>query len=784
MMGTNSTRSFYRRLFASAALAFFLLSPVTSWACTSIVVGKDASATGEVLVARTVDWRSNAAWRFVVYPRGFYKGGQTVQLDRNGFTFTFPHDSYKFTGAPMTTVTARAMGGANAAVLPIYDEHGVNEHGLVVSATNTTAFTSGVGSGRNNPLDPVPSSSWREDTITTILLASCKTVNEALALTGQIVETSGIDNSTFMIADKNEAWLVEGISGHRWVASRVPDDSFAVIANDMVTDYVDLNDPQNFRGSADTLTFLQGTSYDKYDDNGRLNIARSYGGNINGTANTYRRWRGYTMFAPSSGITPLLDSSQSYRTFIKPDPGVKISPTDVMYFQRDRYKDTPYDLTTSPQGTTPANGAEAEPSTPRPIGHITQMQAHVYEMRRDYPAEIGARFWMTFGQTESSVNLPFYGLITDTHPYYKIDLVSNDFRGDSAFWIFADIGRKARGNREKYALPIKDYWRAYELKLYDEQPIIEAELLRIYNEKGSDEAAKFITNYTIEVADRAFAKADRIRLALGEHIDANSGDLFVIPETLDDPANETSAQAASPDEEQAVKDILGGEYSIVELLDVKYSAAGNLIPASEAPAVDGYKFTSPASAFAAPIPAQNGVLKLRYAVDLDEAAFAAYGGSIDAIKNSLTFIKAPSIAEEAPVKLIGPDSDALIQSSQAFELGIANIYPTADGAHLTLDYLLADGASEPAFARSRLYLSDGAADSELNSPAIWLAVPYVSETPGGDDGTGGEPSDEPSGGDSSNNSSGSGGGCSTGAGIALMAAAGVISIIRKKSAKI
>ncbi|MDR1979829.1 MAG: C69 family dipeptidase, partial [Synergistaceae bacterium] len=146
-----------KRFLALSALFFYLAAPTASWACSSVVVGKDASATGNVLLSRTEDVRPGIAARFVVYPRGYYKKGVPVKMDRNGFAFTFSHDSYKFTGTPMTTYSSVMMAkGSDETVTPNTNEDGVNEHGLAVSATNTTAFAQEIGG--EGGLDPMPDS--------------------------------------------------------------------------------------------------------------------------------------------------------------------------------------------------------------------------------------------------------------------------------------------------------------------------------------------------------------------------------------------------------------------------------------------------------------------------------------------------------------------------------------------------------------------------------------------------------------------------------------------------
>lgn len=55
--------------------------------------------------------------------------------------------------------------------------------------------------------------------------------------------TYGTDESNgILFADKDEAWYFETGSGHYWVAQRIPDDSYAVIANQMAIQEIDFAD--------------------------------------------------------------------------------------------------------------------------------------------------------------------------------------------------------------------------------------------------------------------------------------------------------------------------------------------------------------------------------------------------------------------------------------------------------------------------------------------------------------------------------------------------------------
>jgi dipeptidase len=677
------------------------------------------------MIARTEDSTAGSK-RFVVYPAGYYKKGQVLGTDA-GFAYTFPHDSYKFTGIPEMDANSYDPDNPDA-ILDLYDAGGVNEYGIACSATNTTGFRQ-----PNSALDPRPRNGWTETNIPAVILGSCKTIEEALTLVKEIVEGVGMSNEAFLIADKNEAWIVEAISGHRFVATRVPDDSFAIIANDMVTDYVDPSDTKNYRATADFERYAKGDNVSgeifaiRKDD--KLDVAATFG-SINAAGNTYRRWRGYSMFAPSLNLEPLTTPANSYKLYQKPDK--KISAADIMEFQRDRYNGTKYDMTETPQYFG-ENGRETEAPrdpTSRPIGHYTHMETHIFEMGNAYPGEIGARFWVGMGQLEHSVSLPFYGLITDTHPYYKTNIRSvpgvygilgTRYQSDVAWYIFYDLAFHARSNRVKYGKPIKDYWRAYELKLVAEQEKVEEEMLKLYAQ-DPQAAAKFITDYTIATADAAMAKAEKIRSALRKHIAASSGDLFVVPGDLAEPVNDVTLYSdMTEDERDAISTILGPGYSPISST-AGVSVDAEAVPLSDAPAVGGYAFLLPGAAFEVDLTPSSDTSyfgKVKYSFELSGNALAAFDNDLEKVKSSLAIFKTFPGTELEPVEMVG--LGGLVTLEDAIKHGVAKVTQMIDGGvYVTLDFFLADGTGEPVFDEGMLIVCDGKIDGKLVDP-IWVA---------------------------------------------------------------
>lgn len=719
----------FKRWGAVFALLFFLLTPAASWACTTIVVGKDASATGNVIFARTEDYRPTAAKRFFVYPEGYYKRGQVLR-DTNGFEYTFAHDSYKFTGVPDMPVN----GGE------LYDQHGTNEHGLGVSATNTTSLGTAV-----NALDPLTGNGIQEAVLPTILLAECKTVDEAITLAGNMVERYGASESfLFMVTDKNEAWIFETVSGHRWVASRVPDDSYVIVANDMVTDVVVLSDDANYRGSPTLLSFPIDENFKVYDSGSNvLNIAATYGRDaINMESNSYRRWRGYNLFSPSLAIAPKTSRDlYPYATFAKPD--TKISVTDIMKFQRDRYVNTQYDLTASPQVFSGAR--EIDGGTPRPIGVITQQETHIYEMKRNYPEEIAAQWWMATAQSEHSVYLPFYGAITDTHPFFKNEVFSEEYDPSSAFWVFQDLAFLARSNRTKYGKPIQNYWRQYELKLVSEQAAIETELLSLYS-RDRNAARKMITEYTIATTQNAINKASQIRKALIEHIASRPNDTFTVPSDQIPYVDSTVTSDLTSDERTNIAYALGlapSQVTAATLGEITTSEMGW----SLAPEINGYTtLYVPGIASSVPISAGN-TAKFVYSVEIKGDDYATFGSSIENVKNRFALFQTIPVsgASDDVRQLVGPGG--AVRLSDAINAGIASVYGTTDGATVTITYFLYDGEGQPRYLNGVLAVPDGNADGVLTN-RLWAKMQGSQQSPSG--------------------SSGGSGGCSAGAFGALL----------------
>ena len=105
------------------------------------------------------------------------------------------------------------------------------------------------------------------------------TAREGVAVAAEVVERLGYNDTgrTYLIADATEAWMMSIVRGRHWVAMRVPDDKVMIIPNNYVIDKVNLADEYNFMGSPDLITYaIERGWYDPATD-GEFSFKRAYG---------------------------------------------------------------------------------------------------------------------------------------------------------------------------------------------------------------------------------------------------------------------------------------------------------------------------------------------------------------------------------------------------------------------------------------------------------------------------------------------------------------------------
>lgn len=446
---------------------------VNTFACTGIVVGKDMTVDGSIIMGRTEDIGAAYNKNFVVVDAKDNKAG-TYFEDLNGFKIEEPKHAYKYTMIP--DVEEHGDG--------IYGEAGMNEKGVAMSATVSAQVNEAV-----EKYDPLLENGLREAAMLTVVLPRINSAKEGVKVLGDIISKYGAaEGNIVLFADQDEAWYMEILSGHQWAAVKVPNDGYAVIPNCFMLGYIDLSDTENVMASKDIINLPVKNGFLKNED-GKFNLALTYG-EVLKDGNRARAWGGKHFFSPSQNIAY---DSETFELFTKADK--KISLEDVMELQRYRYEDTEYNVNLE------------ENQTKRAIGTENQAECHIFQMTKLLPKEVGGVMWMAMGNAEHSVYLPSYNIITDTEDAYKVQ--GEEYSVESAYWSFRSLSTIAELNREAYGEGVREFWKAYEKELIANQVQCNNKVKELYKE-NAEAASSYATELTVGIQKDALGKAKTI----------------------------------------------------------------------------------------------------------------------------------------------------------------------------------------------------------------------------------------------------------------------------------
>ena len=214
-------------------------------ACTTILVGKNATFDGSTMVARNEDSPSGQFCEkkfIVVHPNEQpvkYKSVLShVEID-------LPTNPMRYTCMP-NAVDNEGIWGAC----------GVNELNISMSATETLTSNERVlgadplveyvpAVGKEGDADYIPEKvgGIGEEDMVTLVLPYIKSAREGVLRLGELLEKYGTyEMNGIAFQDVNEIWWLETIGGHHWIARRVPDDCYVIMPNQLGLDFFDLED--------------------------------------------------------------------------------------------------------------------------------------------------------------------------------------------------------------------------------------------------------------------------------------------------------------------------------------------------------------------------------------------------------------------------------------------------------------------------------------------------------------------------------------------------------------
>ncbi len=485
--------------------------------CTSITVGKKASADGSVYTSHTDDSHRTRT-NIVVVPAQDHPTGSVVKMykrqnAKEEYGKMSHYENIEVGTIPQVSHTYKYFSTA----YPCMNEKQV-----------------AIGESTFSPRPELHSDTGLIDCqrLCQLILERCSTARQAIMVAGDLLKKYGwIDGGEALtIADKNEVWHLEivgpgkGKVGAVWVAQRVPDDHIAVNANASTIREIDLKNKDYFMASDNIYTVAEENGWWN-KSKGVFNFAYVYAPESRTMLACRRReWRVFDLVAPSLKLDP---NAENYPFSVKPD--TLITTQKMMSIFRDYYEGTEYDMRKT-LTVTDKDGKTVISPMANPFMKSDELKLHkinggwhwrgersiavhftvygtILQCRSFLPDEVGPVCWFALDNVASSIYVPFYASITDLPETYKTDGRETGFSNKAAWWAFNRLGTMACQRWGDMKPVIDQAWIPMETEFLNNQKIIEEQALQMFNDGKIDNVIRFLTEYSNKCGNRAVTKA-------------------------------------------------------------------------------------------------------------------------------------------------------------------------------------------------------------------------------------------------------------------------------------
>lgn len=513
-----NTHSFKKALTAVAASVALFLAPTEAQACTSFLVGKNASADGSAFITYNQD-DYGMFGRLHYLPAAQHAKGEMRKI--------YDGDTNHYHGEIAEAPYTYAVMGY------------INEH--QVGITETTF------GGRSELEDPKGIIDYVS--LMTIALQRSKTAREAIRVMTSLVQEYGYasEGESFSIADPNEVWILEMIGkgpkekGAVWVAIRIPDDCIACHANQSRIHQFNMKDKKNVMYAKDVISFARKQGYFTGKD-ADFSFADAYAP-ADFSAIRFcetRVWSFYNKWV--NGMEQYLDyvdgkhigQAKPMPLYFKPKQ--KLSLQDVMSSMRDHYEGTPFDITKdvgagpyeAPYRPTPLVWEHKGKKyfNERPISTQQTAGTYVIQLRASLPNAIGGVLWYGNDDPNMVAYTPVYCCASKAPECYDPKDASDvKFSWNSAFWVENWVSNMTYPRYSQLFPSVKAAREELESKYASQQAEIEAQAKTLLSQDPA-RAKAYLTDYSAQCAKQMMNRWKQ----LGEYLIVKFNDQSIKPE--------------------------------------------------------------------------------------------------------------------------------------------------------------------------------------------------------------------------------------------------------------
>ena len=488
-------------------------------ACTSIMVGKNASTDGSVMTSHTCDswyrtWMSIEPARD--YPRdtimSIYEGRMHTehQKDMSGVkergTIPQAKHTYRFldTAYPCLNEKQLAMGETT------------------ISGRDTLQNKKGL---------------FMIEELQRVALQRCTTAREAITLMGSLIKQYGYGDSgeCLTIADPSEVWIFEVFGegpkkiGGVWAAQRIPDEEVAVSANICRIGKLDLSDTDHFMASDNVFSVAKQLKL--WDGKEEFSFWKAYsGGNYFGEPKNYSVRELFIMqqLAPDANFT---DEMGELPLSVKPQE--KVSVERVSKLLGSYYEGTDLSLSCKIDSLAKGNGEVklkgGKPSISNPWMRPDEIRRYagllndstmanirtvsvswcaystIIQLRSWMPDAIGGVAWIALDNPGQSPRFPIFSGNTELPMMLGI-CGQHSKRDDAALWHYREANRISSMKWGQTRESIQKAQQYFLDKAEREQAFVEQTWWNTEEKKR----AAFLNNYTADFFNATIGRWDEL----------------------------------------------------------------------------------------------------------------------------------------------------------------------------------------------------------------------------------------------------------------------------------
>ena len=438
--------------------------------CTTILVGKDASYDGSTMIARNMD---SGSGEYTLKKMISVSGKNPPKKYRSVLSHVeipLPDKALDYICFPnaLNDNGIWAGAGTNSANVSVSATETITSNELVLAADPLVVLHK---EGRTE----IPGGIGEEDMVS-LLLPYIHSAREGVLRLGELLEKYGTyEMNGIAFSDTKEIWWLETIGGHHFIAKRVPDDSYVMMANQQGIDSFDLKDAfgkqESHICSKDLKEFIAehhlNLSYEE-----EFNPRDAFGSHSDAdhVYNTPRAWYMARYFnrntfrfeGENAEFTPESDDIPWCLC-----PELKITPEDVKYILSAHFQGTPYDCYGK-------YGEEKERGKYRPIGISRNNFLSLTQIRPNVPKEYAVLEWVCFGSNTFNAFVPFYANIDKTPEYFAN--TEKRVTTESFYWANRIIGALADSQYSHCRSHIERYQSKVPTKAYTIMKAFEEEL--------------------------------------------------------------------------------------------------------------------------------------------------------------------------------------------------------------------------------------------------------------------------------------------------------------------